>query len=172
MVPGGAFAFFKSAARMAAIPVIAVIILSTARSFSFGLLLLLLLFVFLIVLAALILFLMIVVTMIWNRQWMDIARGLLAFILFCLLAIPAWWAGDYVHLAVGYPVYVGKFLNGGRKPVSVLWSSEGFVPAGCDRYMLYDPLGQDRAKDGRDGPDYWITTRRLVGSFYIREKCW
>jgi hypothetical protein len=165
-------AFAKTAAHIAAVPLIAIVVLSTARSFSFGLLLLLGLIVLLVVASASVILVSALAIAIWRRQWRELAPWPAALLLVCLLLIPAWMMGDYIHLAVGYPVYVGEFLRGDQKPFSTLWSSEGLVPAGCDRYLLYDPFGQDNTKEGRDSYDDWISKRRLIGGFYIRERCW
>lgn len=86
--------------------------------------------------------------------------------------------GDYIHLAVKYPVYqmqIGDFSSQASKATNFDWGGTGFLAAGrSSRTLVYDPtyalsrqLGINKAEEG-----VWVRTRHLIGSFYTIEQQW
>lgn len=158
--------FLRIAGWTAAPLVAALLLLSTVESYSPDVsLTLMFLFAFfgavLIVLAPFALFFAIK-----DRQWLGIKAILTGLAAAALLAVPTWWAGDYVHLATAYLEHADEFAQAKGRQVSVAWNSNGFAGSHCDTYLIYDPAGR---KGEGSGPG--VIHLHLTRRFFTRMDC-
>ena len=108
----------------------------------------------------------------WVRAGLSAIKG----VTFLLLLGPCLRAGDYVHLALRYPVYLRQIEaqgNGHAAPVRFDWGDKAlWVTDGLQaETLVYDPtdalaatVGEVRA--GSSG-GFSLATRHLVGHFYV-----
>jgi nitrate reductase NapE component len=110
----------------------------------------------------------------WGRRW-RLSISLLAVTIgvWPLLAY-AFLAGDYVHLGLAYPycaLNVSGAETGGSKPLSFSWGGV----ANIDRYLVCDASDNLASHIGKpddrkeDGVAMRLTTRYLIGHFYLQE---
>ena len=168
---------YRKITSLITFPVLGALALSVVHSFSPMLGLLLIPFVVLAVAAWAAIMLYRAVAAAFRRSW----RGSLQILLVVAVATPlagiALLSGDYVHLAIMYPVYASVIRNNQRSETSFSWGGTGFAgSANSVRVLVYDQVGTLASKIGvtplADEPGVSVFTTHLTGHFYIRELSW
>lgn len=111
------------------------------------------------------------------RSWRGSLHRLLVIAVATPLAGIALLSGDYVHLAIMYPVYASAIRNNQQSEATFSWGSTGFAgSANSMRVLVYDQRGTLGSKIGvaplADEPSISVFTTHLTGHFYIRELSW
>ena len=111
----------------------------------------------------------------WRHSWWDSCRRL-AFVAFAVpLMVAALLSGDYLHLAVMFPVYAPQITASiGTSEVVFSWGGTGFAgSANSIRALVYDPKGAEvGVKPLAAEPAVSVATNHLLGHFYVREMSW
>jgi hypothetical protein len=165
----------RACTRSVGFPVLTVLAISVIHSFSPMTGLLLFPFGLLAVSIWMIVMLSRAAAAVWRRSLWDSCRRLAFVALAMPLAVAAFLSGDYVHLAVMYPVYANQISSlGGMDEVAFDWGGTGFTgSANSERALVYDPKGAEvGVKPLAAEPAVSVATNRLLGHFYIREMSW
>jgi hypothetical protein len=108
----------------------------------------------------------------WRARWHR-CLGLIAILLVVLpmSAVLAFWAGDYVHLAVMWPSYRSTIQAEPGNRVAFEWETVELMFGQIERTLVYDPSdGEARENDTYDNyHGYFTRHRRLISHFYLIE---
>ena len=85
-----------------------------------------------------------------------------------------YWAGDYIHLAVLYPIYSQQIeRSGGTEQIHWDWGTTGFVgSAQTHRSLVFSPASHPKSEPHSSPESPEITVTHLIGDFYIRTQWW
>jgi len=107
-------------------------------------------------------------------QWHAGARRVALVAIAVPISILGIRSGDYLHVVVAYPYYRLKIAQTAERPVRFPWGDQAVTVAdGLQfRALLYDDRGEMNLIDHRVGDGngvFWVSTRRLMGQFFIQE---
>jgi len=86
----------------------------------------------------------------WKRSWRSSLQRLALLAIAAPLMAAAFLSGDYVHLAIMYPVYAPQISAIGQvDEVAFNWVSSGFAGMGSERSLVYDRRETLGAEVGR-----------------------
>jgi hypothetical protein len=108
----------------------------------------------------------------FRGRWRVSVRRLVLLMVAATLTFFGAWSGDYLHFAAAYPYYSQKIKETTGRPVKFYWGDQAVtVLDGLQvRNLLYDDTGKVNLTDHLgedDGPGFCISTRRLIGHFFI-----
>ncbi len=167
----------KVFARRAAFPVVTTLVVSVVHSFSPEIGLLLFAIALLMVGSWGAAMAYRVAAAAWNCAWRDSLQRLMLLASVVLLVVAAFLSGDYVHLAIMYPVYASQITANQSGEVAFNWGGTGFAGSGnSERALVYDSGNTLKAEVGvmplAAEPAVSVSTNHLLGRFYLREMTW